>query len=229
MLVVLEGIDGSGKTTVSKLVKQQLEAAGKSVAEMDYPGYTKTKGGKLVGAMLNGDYKELAPEIAATLFALDRFELKPELEAKLLLHDIVIANRYVTSNLAYQLCRDVWREKNQDLAKLIYALEFEVYKQPLPDIVINLKIPANYAVKNIVSKAKRSYTDSSLDIYEQDVAYLSRVELFYEFTLVKLLPDSILYYNLDTIRNGHLLAPEELAKRVTKLLLNNTTNTEEAK
>lgn len=219
MLVVLEGIDGSGKTTVSKLIKQQLEAVGKTVAQMDYPGYEKTKGGELVGAMLNGDYGDVDPKLAATLFALDRYELKPELEAKLLLHDVVIANRYATSNLAYQLCRDVFKEKNKELAKFIYALEFEVYKQPLPDVIINLKIPANYAVKNIVSKAKRSYTDSALDIYEQDIAYLSRVELFYEFSLVKLLPSDIEYYNLDTIRNGHLLAPEEIAKRVTKLLL----------
>jgi dTMP kinase len=217
MLIVLEGIDGSGKTSILNEVYTRLFST-YTIGTMDYPNYEKTIGGELAGKMLNGNLGGLTPEIAATIFALDRFEQLDILKSKLLLNQLVLANRYVTSNIAYQASRYSDNEDKEACRLFIERLEYEVYRQPIPDLVITLDIPVNLAIKNIENKAKRSYTDSTLDLYEQDRDLLSKVQNYYLYDLPHSQAERTRYYRLETCRNGHLLAIETIAIKVCELI-----------
>src|SRR5271165_6112585 len=103
-LIALEGIDGSGKRTQLDLLTSALEARGLSTFRISFPRYQSFYG-KLVAQYLNGEFGTLAivdPHLSALLYAGDRLEAKPEMEAALALGKIILADRYIGSNLAHQ-------------------------------------------------------------------------------------------------------------------------------
>src|SRR5438876_6680418 len=119
-LIAIEGIDGSGKRTQVDLLTLALKARGHSVYSTGFPQYDSWFG-KMVGQFLNGDLGPLEsvdPHFAALLYAGDRFETKPKLEAALNNGQIVLVDRYVGSNLANQTAR-VPPEKRDELRSWI--------------------------------------------------------------------------------------------------------------
>ncbi len=135
MLIVIEGIDGSGKGTQADLLCRRLRADGRRVRLFSFPSYTETFFGREVGRYLNGDYGSLTSvpvEFAALLYAGDRFEKKQSLVAALADGGIVICDRYVPSNLAHQAAK-LHGERQDALRGWIAALEYEVYGLPRPD------------------------------------------------------------------------------------------------
>jgi len=82
MFVVIEGIDGSGKGSVTKVLQSSLQEVGLTVETISFPRYTDTLYGKLVGRYLNGDFgKNTHPYLHSTLFSIDRYESKSYLES----------------------------------------------------------------------------------------------------------------------------------------------------
>src|ERR1700732_4651830 len=103
-LIALEGIDGSGKRTQLELLSRALDARGFATVRISFPRY-ESFFGKLVGRFLNGDFgsvNQVDPHLSAMLYAGDRFEAKDELESALAAGKIVLADRYIGSNLAHQ-------------------------------------------------------------------------------------------------------------------------------
>src|SRR5947209_17712563 len=106
-VIAIEGIDGSGKRTQLDLLHNVIRASGVRVYSTGFPQYDSWFG-KMVGQFLNGDFGALEsvdPHFTALLYAGDRFEAKPKLEAALNNGQIVLADRYVVSNLAHQTAR----------------------------------------------------------------------------------------------------------------------------
>src|SRR5271163_4764483 len=106
-LIAIEGIDGSGKRTQVELLAHALTERGYTVHQIAFPKYESTFG-KLVGQFLDGrlgPLEHVDPRFTALLYAGDRLEAKPELEAALQQGQIVLADRYVASNLAHQGAR----------------------------------------------------------------------------------------------------------------------------
>src|SRR5437868_12164912 len=106
-LIAIEGIDGSGKNTQMRLLEQDLTSRGFAVYSTGFPQY-ESWFGKMVGQFLNGDLGSLEnvdPHFTTLLYAGDRFEAKPKLEAALNNGQIVLVDRYVGSNLAHQTAR----------------------------------------------------------------------------------------------------------------------------
>src|SRR4030043_1300216 len=102
-LIVFEGLDGCGKLTQFSIAKKRLEDEGYKVATFDFPRY-ETEFGEMVAKYLRGDLgkkEELAPEIAVMLFALDRYTVRDEIKKCLEEGNIVLMNRYKTSNLPF--------------------------------------------------------------------------------------------------------------------------------
>src|SRR5215469_10489635 len=124
-LIALEGIDGSGKRTQLDLLAGALEGRGLPTSLISFPQYESFYG-KLVGQYLNGEFGALAavdPHLSALLYAGDRLEAKPEMEAALAAGKFLLADRYVGSNLAHQ-CARVRAESREEFLDWLRRLEY---------------------------------------------------------------------------------------------------------
>src|SRR6202158_50396 len=130
-LIALEGIDGSGKRTQLDLLAHALEARGLCLMRIAFPRYDSSFC-KLAGRYLNGDFGPLEavdPHLSALLYAGDRFEAKGEIESALAAGKIVLADRYIASNLAHQSER-VPTEKRDEFFTWLRQVEYGIYGLP---------------------------------------------------------------------------------------------------
>ena len=172
-LIAIEGIDGSGKRTQVELLTLTLKARGHSVYSTGFPQYDSWFG-KMVGQFLNGDLGPLEsvdPHFTSLLYAGDRFEAKPKLEAALNNGQIVLVDRYIGSNLAHQTAR-VPPEKRSEFLEWIEHLEYGIYDLPREDLILYLRVPPAEAQKLVAQKSKRSYTNAKQDLLEASLRHL---------------------------------------------------------
>src|SRR5579863_5969901 len=141
-LIALEGIDGSGKRTQLDLLARKLDARGLATFRISFPRYESFHG-KLVGRYLNGEFGSLGavdPHLSALLYAGDRLEAKPEIEAALSAGKIVLADRYIGSNLAHQSER-VPPDRREEFLAWLKRLEYGLYALAVEDLVVYLRVP----------------------------------------------------------------------------------------
>ncbi len=172
-LIAIEGIDGSGKQTQVKLLARELESRGHKVLATGFPQYDSWFG-KMVGQFLNGDFgplDSLDPHFTALLYAGDRFERKQPIVTALVRNEIVLADRYVGSNLAHQTARSA-PEKRAAFRSWIEHLEYNIYGLPKENLVIYLRVPPREAQSLVAKKSARSYTDAAHDILESNIRHL---------------------------------------------------------
>src|ERR1700728_1157972 len=180
-LIVFEGIDGSGKRTQVEALAQGPKRGGTPVTQISFPNY----GGvyrKLGAQFLNGEFGALSavdPHFSALLYAGDRLESKPAIESALASGKILLADRYVASNLAHQGAR-VAPEKRGNFLAWLKQLEYEVHALPVEDLVIYLRVPVAEAHRNVGQKAAREYTKSRRDLQESDLAHLAAASRVYD-------------------------------------------------
>ncbi|WP_066796814.1 thymidylate kinase [Sphingomonas soli] len=180
IIVAIEGADGVGKNTTSNGLCAALNAAGRKAEVIGFPRYGETVAGVTIGRYLAGDMPvKVTPHAAATLYALDRFEWREAILAAAAANDVLIFDRYVASNMAYQGAR-VPAEESRALMEWILALETGQFALPAPTLSLYLDTPWELAKAMILQKAERSYTAKSYDEYEADVALQQRVRANYE-------------------------------------------------
>jgi dTMP kinase len=180
-LIAIEGIDGSGKRTQLDLLENQLIAGGNRVYSTGFPQYDSWFG-KMVGQFLNGELGELQavdPHFTALLYAGDRFEAKPKIEAALNEGKIVLIDRYIGSNLAHQTAR-VAPEKRAEFRRWIEHLEYDIYDLPREDLILYLRVPPGEAQKLVAQKATRSYTSAKRDLLEASLRHLQDAADMYD-------------------------------------------------
>src|SRR5258708_608612 len=166
-LIAVEGIDGSGKRTQVDLLTLNLKARGHSVYSTGFPQYDSWFG-KMVGQFLNGDLGPLEsvdPHFTTLLYAGDRFEAKPKLEAALNNGQIVLADRYVGSNLAHQTARVPPAQRSAFL-EWIEHLEYGIYGLPRESLILYLRVPPLEAQRLVARKSPRTYTSSQKDLMQ---------------------------------------------------------------
>ncbi|NLM84489.1 MAG: deoxynucleoside kinase [Clostridiales bacterium] len=172
-LIVLEGIDGSGKSTQFRLLCEHLEKSGADFRRLSFPQYGKPSAA-LVEMYLAGDFGKDAGDVSAytasTFFAVDR--------AASYLKDwrgyynkggLLVTDRYTTSNAIHQGAK-LPKEARRDFFKWLYDFEFRLLELPRPDLVIYLDIPAEAAISRIAERREKS--GGAPDIHERDAAYL---------------------------------------------------------
>ena len=180
-LIAIEGIDGSGKNTQVRLLQHELTSRGYSVYSTSFPQY-ESWFGKMVGKFLNGELGPLDkvdPHFSALLYAGDRFEAKSRIVEALNRGSIVLADRYVASNLAHQTAR-VAAEKRAEFLSWIEQLEYGIYDLPREDLVLYLRVPPREAQSLVKKKPSRSYTDSTHDILESSIRHLEDAADMYD-------------------------------------------------
>jgi dTMP kinase len=180
-LIAIEGIDGSGKGTQLNLLQAALRARGVAVHATNFPHYHSWFG-TMVGQFLNGKFGPLDtvdPHFAALLYAGDRFEAKRELIDALLEGKLVLADRYIASNLAHQTGRVSAAHRDEFTAWLEH-LEYDIYGLPREDRVIYLRVPPSQAQALVSLKAARSYTNAKQDIQESSLRHLQDAAEMYD-------------------------------------------------
>jgi dTMP kinase len=180
-LIAIEGIDGSGKRTQVALLEKALTQKGHAVYSTGFPQYDSWFG-KMVGQFLNGDFGALEtvdPHFSALLYAGDRFEAKSRLEFALHEGKIVLADRYIASNLAHQTARVP--EKNRPaFVNWIEHLEYSIYNLPRETLVLYLQVPPRQAQQLVARKSTRAYTNEKQDLQEASLRHLEDAAAMYD-------------------------------------------------
>jgi dTMP kinase len=206
--IAIEGIDGSGKRTQLELLAEALEARGHVTFRIGFPQYGSFFG-ELAGRYLDGEFgplNALDPRLSALLYAGDRFEAKPEIEAALAAGKMVLADRYIGSNLAHQTAR-VPPEKREEFLKWLKRLEYDLYGLPVEDLVVYLQVPVAEAHRLVGLKSARAYTTLKRDIHEADITHLEQTAIIYDR-----LATEANWARIDCINTatGALYSPEEI-------------------
>ena len=211
-LLAIEGGDGAGKATAAAEVAAQLNAGGRSAAVLSFPRYAETLGGHVLGEYLGGRLPRAAsPRSAAVLYALDRMESADAIGDAAGAHEVVVFDRYIASNMAYQAAQ-VPASQAEALMRWIARLELEQFALPAPTLSIYLDTPVEAARELIFRKRKRSYTDDALDAYEADVALQHRVRANY----AAMAKEGLLgrWATVPTIADGALRPPAAIAAAI---------------
>jgi len=180
-LIVLEGIDGSGKRTQLDMLAGSLSERNVPLSQISFPRYDGFFG-RLVARFLNGDFGPLDAvdaHFSAQLYAGDRYEAKPGIESELAAGRTLLADRYIGSNLAHQGAR-VQREDRGDFIQWLKKLEYEIYSMPTEDLVIYLRVPVAEGHRLVGQKGARDYTKLRRDILESDIAHLEAAAEVYD-------------------------------------------------
>ena len=211
MLLAIEGIDGAGKGTLCQVLLIQAKKRGIRSASLSFPRYGETQFSDLVARYLRGEMgikNQVPARYAALLYGGDRFESRDELLALIADNDLVILDRYIYSNVAYNVAKLPPAEQ-AELIAWIEELEFGMFELPRPDLTLLLATSTELADRLVGKKDKRSYTEQTRDIHEADRDYLSRVSEVYS-KLAETGDDGWLTINpLD--ERGVLRRPEDIA------------------
>lgn len=180
-LIVIEGIDGSGKGTQVTQVMERLRKRGLRVGMLGFPRYTMTFFGHRVGDMLNqkfGSLNEIDPFLASLLYAGDRLESRALLSQMLDEYHIVLLDRYVPSSLAHQAGK-LTGDAREKLIEWIEHVEYVINGMPRPDMVVLLDTTPEISKQLIAKKEQRGYTDAAEDMHEADIGYQAKVRSAY--------------------------------------------------
>jgi dTMP kinase len=187
MFIAIEGIDGSGKGTQTALLARKAKQAGLIVHTITFPGYDRNCFGQAVGRYLNGEFgnvNQVAPELAALLYAGDRFASRQVLVDALRTKGLVIADRYVPSNLAHQGAK-LSPDERPAFISWLSTIEYDIYSMPHADLTVYLDLPVPLAMSLVLKKKQRDYTTLKADIHEQDMHYLERCREVFELLAVQ--------------------------------------------
>ncbi len=175
-LIVLEGGDAAGKATQTALLVQHLEKEGYKVGTMDFPRYTQNTFGKLIKESLlglHGDFMEKDPRVASVLYAADRFEAKAEILALIEHNDIVVFDRYVTSNMLHQGAKIEDETERKEFLLWLEHVEYEIFGLPRPDLTLALAVSASH--RRFLLEQMVTDGIKNPDIAEQDNLHQERV------------------------------------------------------
>ncbi len=177
-LIVVDGIDGSGKATQVKILKQTLIKEGFKVKTIDFPKYDTNFFGKLIGEYLSGvygDFIEVDPRLASVLYAADRFESSAEIKKWLEEGCVVIADRYATANQIHQGGKISNLKKRKEFLEYLDKMEYSVFKIPRPDLVVYLDVPYEVSkmwLERKVTQRKKKYLKGRKDVAEDNLMHL---------------------------------------------------------
>ena len=185
MLVVLEGLDGAGKSTQVKKLRTYLESLFGSLEYIHFPRYDAPVYGDLISRFLRGDFgsnEAVHPQLVALLFAEDRHGAAPGMKKILEDGGHVLLDRYVYSNIAYQCAKLSDKDEAEALRDWIFSTEYGDFSLPKPDLNIFLDVPIGFVeskLKNTRGGSDRDYLEGGQDIHEADIEFQKKVRDIY--------------------------------------------------
>lgn len=220
-LIVIEGIDGSGKSTQIKLLKDYLTQRRYRCEFLHFPQTDAPFFGELISRFLRGEFGTLDkvdPWLVAMLYAGDRKDASNLIRGWLENGNLVLLDRYTYSNIAYQCAKLEKKEDQEALMKWILDLEFDHFAIPRPDLNIFLDVPFSFTEKKLSSSRSgndRKYLSGSTDIHEESLAFQKKVREMYIRVAET---DEHLCIVSCADEKGNILTPEMISEKVIKLI-----------
>lgn len=218
MLVVLEGLDGAGKSTQVKKFRSYLESRCPGMEYIHFPRYDVDPYGGLIGKFLRGGFgsnETVHPQLVALLFAEDRHGAVPQINRTLASGGTVLLDRYVYSNIAYQCAKLQSEEEITELRDWIFDTEYNSFGEPRPDLNIFLDVPIGFVEdslrRNRMSDSGHEYLQGAQDIHEADIEFQKRVRDMYR-RQAAIDPSFIVVDCSDS--EGRMLPPDEIFEKI---------------
>lgn len=215
ILIDIEGADGSGKATQTKLLGEALQAQGHTVASFSFPRYYESRAGKLIGELLagkHGDFMTTPAYVSALPYAMDRAGARSALVSALE-KGIVVCDRYTSSNMAHQSAK-VPKDEQPALVEFIEGLEYGDLGLPRPDVVVYLSMPTDVSSELIGKKDAREYTGGEKrDQAERNMAHQDRTRTAY----LRLAVEKG-WHVVECVKNGALREPNDIHAEVLSIV-----------
>ena len=217
-LIVIEGTDGSGKSTQFKLLTDRLQREGLAFKQLEFPQYSEPSSA-LIKMYLGGEFGTKPSDVnayaASAFYAVDRYASYKKVWGQWYEQGgLVVSGRYTTSNAVHQASKEP-EEKRGDFLKWLYEFEYDRLGLPCPDLVIYLDVPTDYTEK--MMRKREAATNTSADIHEKDLAYLAtcrrtgrEAAAFYGWTVIDCVKDD----TMRTIEDIH----EEIYRHIAHCL-----------
>ncbi len=206
--IVIDGTDGSGKATQTKLLVEKLEKANYPVKMIDFPQYGQKCAG-LVEEYLNGKYGsalEVGPYRASIFYACDRYAAAPQINEWLKQGNLVISNRYVSSNMGHQAGKIADLIERDKFLEWLFNLEYNIFGIPTPDLNILLYLPPEIGQQLVDKKGSRDYVGGQKrDIHEADLQHLPDAAKAYKYVA-----DKYNWITIDCAPDNQLLGIEDV-------------------
>ena len=173
-LIVIEGTDGSGKSTQFQLLVQHLEAENRPFKRLVFPRYSE-ESSALIRMYLGGQFGTNPSDVnayaASAFYAVDRFaSYRQDWGAWYEDGGLVISDRYTTSNAVHQASKEQGENQARFL-QWLYEFEYDKLGLPRPDLVIYLDMPTDCTEK--LMRSREAETNTKADIHEKDLRYLA--------------------------------------------------------
>ena len=196
-LIVIEGTDGSGKSTQFRLLTERVAAEGHTFQKLVFPQYAEDSSA-LIRMYLRGEFgtkpSDVSAHAASTFFAVDRYASYKKVWGQWYEDGgLILSDRYTTSNAVHQASKEP-EEKQGEFLKWLYELEYDKLGLPCPDLVIYLDVPTDFTEK--MMRGREAATNTTADIHEQDMEYLATCRRtgraaadFYHWTVINCVKD----------------------------------------
>jgi dTMP kinase len=215
--VVIEGLDGSGKSTQLKLLREYLDAHAVAFKYLHFPRLEEGIHGKLIARFLRGEMganEQVDPYLVALIFAGDRADAASLIHEWMEAGYLVIVDRYVYSNIAFQCAKLDAPSAQQELRNWILDLEFGHNRLPKPDINLYLNVPFEFTKQQLNHAregADRAYLQGETDIHEENLDFQEKVRQVY-LSLQTHVNDLVLIDCMDD--SGNMLAPRTISDKI---------------
>lgn len=196
-LIVIEGTDGSGKSTQFSLLTGRLEQEGHTFKRLVFPRYTEPSSA-LIRMYLEGQFgadpSAVNSYAASAFYAVDRYaSYKQDWGLWYENGGLVLSDRYTTSNAVHQTAKEA-PEDRADYLKWLYEFEYDRLGLPKPDLILYLDVPTDFT--EMLMRRREQATNTQADIHEQNMAYLATCRetgktaaAFYGWTVIECVRD----------------------------------------
>lgn len=223
MLIVLEGLDGAGKTTQISLLQNYFKSQGFNVKYLHFPRFDTPIYGDLIARFLRGDLgtvESVHPMLVALLFAEDRRSASQMLNKWLEKGYVVILDRYIYSNIAFQCAKVDNPTLSQELRDWIFDLEFNKYKIPVPKLNLFLDVPINFVgskLEEVREGEEREYLKGKQDIHEEKISFQQNVREIYLKECLK--KEGLIRVDCSD-KDGNMLDVQSVSNKIISLINN---------
>lgn len=208
-LIVIEGIDGSGKTTQIELLKQALGSQGVPWEAISFPRYEDNIYGKLVKRYLEGEFgsiNEVNPYLMSLAYAGDRFLAKPVIEKWLEEGKLVLANRYVSSSYAH-MGANLPKEEREAFFRWLDELEYETNGIPRENLTILLTVDPKVGQQNVSGENRP-------DLHEENIKHLEEANQIY----LSLAKKEDNWYVVDCMKDGKMKSRDNIHQEIMRIV-----------